>query len=183
MSCVTRGYRSRRSHVTRAWTARPCASTSSKGLQAPRYGPRAPRPQLLDPYRSYLRERVEEYPRIRGTRLLREIRQLGYPGCYSQLTAYLREVRPAPDRGFEHRFETAPGEQAQVDFAQFKTEFTEEPSRIRVVWLFSLVLGYCRWLTGSSSTGSTWPVCCAATCGRSRNSAGCPKKTGMRRLL
>ena len=63
--------------------------------------------------------------------------------------AYLREVHPAPDQGFEHRFETAPGcEQAQVDFAQFKTEFTEEPGRIRVVWLFSLVLGYCRWLTG-----------------------------------
>ena len=119
-----------------------------QGLQAPRYGPRAPRPQLLDPYRGYLRERVEAYPRIRATRLLREIRQLGYPGCYSQLTAYLREVRPAADRGFEHRFETAPGEQAQVDFAQFKTDFTEQPGRVRVVWLFSLVLGYCRWLTG-----------------------------------
>ena len=24
-----------------------------QGLQAPRYGPRAPRPQLLDPYRGY----------------------------------------------------------------------------------------------------------------------------------
>lgn len=43
-----------------------------QGLQAPRYGPRAPRPQLLDPYRAYLRERVEAYPRMRGTRLLRE---------------------------------------------------------------------------------------------------------------
>ena len=30
-----------------------------QGLQGPRYGPRAPRPQLLDPYRAYLRERVE----------------------------------------------------------------------------------------------------------------------------
>ena len=119
-----------------------------QGLQAPRYGPRAPRAQLLDPYRAYLRERVKAYPRIRATRLLREIRQLGYAGCYSQLTAYLRDIRPALDRGFEHRFETAPGEQAQVDFAQFKTDFTEQPGRVRVVWLFSLVLGYCRWLTG-----------------------------------
>ena len=41
-----------------------------------------------------------------------------------------------------------PGEQAQVDFAQFKTEFAEAPGRVRVVWLFSLVLGHCRWLTG-----------------------------------
>ena len=30
-----------------------------QGLQAPRYGPRAPRPQVLDPYRAYLRERVQ----------------------------------------------------------------------------------------------------------------------------
>ena len=55
---------------------------------------------------------------------------------------------PPLDRDFEHLFETAPGEQAQVDFAQFKTDFTHEPGRVRVVWLFSLVLGYSRWLTG-----------------------------------
>ena len=119
-----------------------------QGLQSPRYGPRAPRPQLLDPYRSYLRERIEAYPRMRGTRLLREIQALGYGGGYSQLTGYLREIRPSVDRGFEHRFETAPGEQAQVDFAQFKTVFGDEPGHVRVVWLFSLVLGYSRWLTG-----------------------------------
>jgi transposase len=110
-------------------------------LQAPRYGPRAPRPQLLDPFRAYLRERVETYPRLRGTRLLREIRALRYSGGYTQLTAYLREIRPPADEGFEHRFETAPGEQAQVDFAQFKTEFTDEPGRIQVVseiWLITL---------------------------------------------
>ena len=90
----------------------------------PRYVPRAPRPQRLDPYRAYLREGVEAYPRMRATRLLREIRELGYPGGYSQLTAYPREIPPPLDRRFEHRFETAPGEQAQVDFAQFKTDFT-----------------------------------------------------------
>lgn len=104
-----------------------------QGLQAPRYGPRAPRAQLLDPYRAYLRERVEAYPRMRGTRLLREIRGLGYRGGYTQLTAYLREIRPPAERGFEHRF---------------KTVFGEQPGRVRVVWLFSLVLGHSRWLTG-----------------------------------
>jgi len=119
-----------------------------QGLQAPHYGPRAPRPQLLDPFRPYVRERVQAYPQMRGTRLLREIQALGYDGCYSQLTAYLREVRPSADGGFEHRFETAPGEQAQVDFAQFKTVFSDEPACVRVVWLFSLVLGHSRWLTG-----------------------------------
>jgi transposase len=85
---------------------------------------------------------------MRGTRLLREIRALGYGGGYTQLTTYLREIRPPADAGFEHRFETAPGEQAQVDFAQFKTVFSEEPGQVRIVWLFSLVLGQSRWLTG-----------------------------------
>src|SRR5438270_13573868 len=45
---------------------------------------------------------------------------------------------------FEVRFETPPGEQAQVDFAQFQLVFTDEPSVMRIVWLFSLVLGYSR---------------------------------------
>jgi transposase len=119
-----------------------------QGLKAPRYGPRAPRPQRLDAYRSYVRERVEAYPGMRGTRLLREIRALGYDGCYSQLTEYLREIRPPLETGFEHRFETAPGEQGQVDFAQFKTIFTDEPGVMRIVWLFSLVLGHSRILAG-----------------------------------
>lgn len=119
-----------------------------QGLKAPRYGPRAPRPQRLDPYRPYVRERVEAYPGMRGSRLLREIQALGYDGCYSQLTEYLREIRPSLETGFEHRFETAPGEQGQVDFAQFKTIFTDEPEVVRIVWLFSLVLGHSRVLAG-----------------------------------
>ena len=45
-----------------------------QGLQAPRYDPWAPQPQLVDPNRGYLRERVKAYPQIRATRLLREIR-------------------------------------------------------------------------------------------------------------
>ena len=77
-----------------------------QGLTTPRYGPRAPRPQLLDAYRGYLRERIQAYPTMRGTRLLREIRALGYAGGYTQLTAYLREIRPVAESGFEHRFET-----------------------------------------------------------------------------
>ena len=51
---------------------------------------------------------------------------------------------PAPL--FEVRFETAPGEQAQVDFAHFKVVFDDEPAVRRVVWLFSMVLGHSRFL-------------------------------------
>jgi hypothetical protein len=54
------------------------------------------------------------------------------------------ELRPTPVAGFEHRFETAAGEQAEVDFAQFRTAFTLDPDQIVTLWLFTLVLGYSR---------------------------------------
>ena len=57
---------------------------------------------------------------------------------------FLRDVRPPAEKGYEVRFETAPGEQAQVDFAQFQVVFADEPSQTRVVWLFSMVLGCSR---------------------------------------
>lgn len=120
----------------------------AQGLSAPSYGPRAPRPRRLDPYRDYLRQRLEAVPEIRAARLLRELRALGYSGGYTALTDYVREIRPPRQHGFEHRFETEPGAQAQVDFAQFKTVFRDEPERLRIVWLFSLVLGYSRYLFG-----------------------------------
>jgi Mu transposase, C-terminal domain/Integrase core domain len=42
------------------------------------------------------------------------------------------------------RFETPPGDQAQVDFAQFQLQFTDEPTITRIGWLFSFVLGFRR---------------------------------------
>jgi transposase len=47
---------------------------------------------------------------------------------------------------FEVRFETAAGEQAQVDFAEFKVAFDDEPDRSHRVWLFAMVLGHSRLL-------------------------------------
>ena len=114
------------------------------GLKAPAYGPRRPRPTRLAPFEPYLRERVLAFPGLTGQRLLREIRARGYEGGYTAVTDFLREVRPPAETGHERRFETPPGHQAQVDFAQFQTVFTDEPDVARIVWLFSLVLGHSR---------------------------------------
>jgi transposase len=115
-----------------------------RGLEPPTYGPRKPGPALLDPFTGYLRERVKACPGLTGARLLRELRERGYQGGYTAVTDLLREVRPAADSRFEVRFETAPGEQGQVDFAQFQLVFTDEPTTPRIVWLFSMVPGYSR---------------------------------------
>jgi transposase len=115
-----------------------------RGMEAPVYGPRQPRHTVIDPFTGYLRERVSAYPGLTGKRLLRELREMGYAGGYTAVTDFLRDVRPPSASGFEVRFETGPGEQAQVDFAQFQVVFTDEPTTPRIVWLFSMVLGFSR---------------------------------------
>ena len=52
------------------------------------------------------------------------------------------------------RFETPPGQQAQVDFARFVVQITDEPGVTRIIWPFSLVLGFSRYLLSVSSC--TW---------------------------
>ena len=116
------------------------------GLAPPVYGPRDPRPSILDPYKDYIRGRLAAYERLTASRLLREIRGLGYSGGATTVKDFVRAVRPAQPPAFERRFETAPGRQAQADFAHFKVRFEDDPGRAQVVWLFSMVLGFSRYL-------------------------------------
>jgi transposase len=120
----------------------------ASGLEPAVYGPRPPRARKLQPFEAYLRERLAAVPELTGCRLHREIRERGYCGGYTAVTDLLREVRPVAPAGFEVRFETPAGEQAQVDFAHFQTVFTDEPEVTRTVWLFSLVLGHSRMMWG-----------------------------------
>jgi transposase len=119
-----------------------------RGLDPPAYGPRHPRSTVVTPFAPYLRERIAAFPELTGSRLLREIKELGYTGGYTAVKDFLRTVRPKALQAFERRFETPPGKQAQVDFAYFRTAFTDEPSAERIVWLFSLVLGHSRMMWG-----------------------------------
>ncbi|UUP20090.1 hypothetical protein NTH_04605 (plasmid) [Nitratireductor thuwali] len=118
------------------------------GLEAPSYGPRAPRARVIEPFEVYLRERALAFPDLTGARLLREIREMGYEGGYTAVTDFLRDARPPKRLRFERRFETPPGKQAQVDFAEFAVTFTDEPDAARKAWLFSIILGHSRWLWG-----------------------------------
>ena len=118
------------------------------GVQAPRYGPRAPRVRVIDRFTDYVTQRVQQYPGLSIERLLREIRNMGYPGGRTALGDLVRLVRPRQERHFEVRFETPAGRQAQVDFAHFETVFEDQPQQVRRVWLFSIVLGHSRYLWG-----------------------------------
>jgi transposase len=116
-----------------------------RGLEPPSYGPRPPRMPRVRQFERDLLERLAAYPELSAIRLLRD---LGYGGGYTAVKDFLREIRPSPATGFEVRFETPPGRQAQVDFAHFRAVFTDGSGAEQVVWLFSLVLGHSRMLWG-----------------------------------
>ena len=143
----------------------------AKGLEPPTYKKRAPAPGVIDGFQPYLCERLAAYPTLTARRLFREIKERGYSGGYSVVRDRVRDIRPARTAGYEVRFETPPGEQAQVDFARFEVEFVDEPGVTRIVWLFSMVLGYSRLIWARLSSTRICRASCAATSPPSRRSA------------
>lgn len=102
------------------------------------------RPSKLDQFEPHITRLLERYPAITVQRILEELRQQGYDGGYSILcerVALLRRAKPQKTQWVE-RFETAPGVQAQMDWAVYTIDFTCEGRRR--VNLFSYVLGYSR---------------------------------------
>lgn len=84
-------------------------------VSLPTYGPRQPRKRLIDGHVEYLKQRLEAYPGLTAQRLMREITERGYEGCYSTVRDAVRELRPAGGgRAFAVRFETPPGHQAKA---------------------------------------------------------------------
>jgi transposase len=103
-----------------------------------------PRPAIackIDAFRPIIDTRLAEFPKLTATRLFDEIRCAGYAGGYTQVKEYVRQVRPAPVADPVVRFETPPGHQAQVDFAEFRLPWGKR-------YALLVVLGYSRlmWL-------------------------------------
>jgi transposase len=98
-----------------------------------------PRPTKLDPYKAIIRERLETYPELTAVRLFEEVKAAGYPGSLTQLKVFVRRVRPQPPVEPVVRFETPPGKQAQVDFADFRFPWGKRFGLL-------VVLGYSRLL-------------------------------------
>jgi transposase len=106
----------------------------------PRYGPRAPRPSKLDPFRGYIAQRLQAGV-WNAQVLLRELRQQGYRGGYTLLKDYLQPQRQAARAVAVRRFETAPGHQAQVDWGELG--HLEGDGR-QTLYGFVFTLGYSR---------------------------------------
>ena len=100
------------------------------------------RPRGLDRWESFLRGRAPEVG-FNAAVLHRELQGQGYEGSYPTLVRYLRPWREEAmrDQRSTVRFETAPGEQAQVDWGSAWVWLGEQRVRVH---LFVMVLGYSR---------------------------------------
>lgn len=76
------------------------------------------RAEMLDPYRNFIHATLEQYPRLRATRLHEMIRDRGYNGSVWPVRRFVARMRPSKHEAFL-RLSVLPGEQAQVDWASF----------------------------------------------------------------
>lgn len=105
-------------------------------------GKRRPRGHLLDEWREFLQARAPEVG-FNAVVLTRELGEKGYGGSYAAVLKYVAPWRKSW-RGEDLptvRFETGPGEQAQVDWGSTSLYLGEQRVRIH---LFTMVLGYSR---------------------------------------
>jgi len=119
--------------------------TVNRGIETEKHPKRKQqsRGSILDPYKEYINQRLEKYD-LTASRILREVKERGYPGSYTILRNYVRQVKGAKPRPAFVRFETGPGEQAQMDWSDFG--LVDFDGQKRKLWCFAMVLGYSRTL-------------------------------------
>jgi transposase len=96
-------------------------NTVRRELRSPErrgYAAREVRTALNDAQQAHIARRIEVCPAIRGTIVYAELREsYGYSASYPAFIRHLRQLRPPLIKDPEIRFETAPGEQIQADWA------------------------------------------------------------------
>lgn len=119
-----------------------------KSIWAP-YRREAKHDGLLAAHMDWMAERAVQV-RYSARILYQELRaQRGYVGGYDTVKNAVRPLRAEASSASltQQRFETAPGEQAQVDWGQVKVRFAAGPAEVHI---FVMTLGYSRraWVEG-----------------------------------
>ena len=99
-------------------------------------------PTLLDGERDWLGERVAQV-HYSARILFQELHQRGFQGSYETVKLAVRPLRAAASVAAltQRRFETAPGEQAQVDWGQLTVQLASNRAKVHVL---IMTLGYSR---------------------------------------
>jgi len=117
--------------------------TVKKYLEAPefpKYGSGGRKSGLV-PYQGMIDEWLEKED-YQATRVHELVRGQGFQGGYEMVKRYVREVKQKRDRIAYLRFETLPGQQAQVDFGDF--QIVSADGSVQTLYVFMMVLGYSR---------------------------------------
>ena len=120
-------------------------NTVKKYLQSeeiPKRKPSPLRPSKLDPFKPLLYYLVVEKKVENCEVLLRKLREHGYKGGKSILKDYVKTLRPPKEPPAVMRYETFPGEQAQVDFGECK--FKDASGNVKKLYCFVMTLSYSR---------------------------------------
>jgi transposase len=106
----------------------------------------------IDRFERYLKQRMNEG--VYNTRkLYRELRERGYTGGLTQVIVYVQPYRPRHTESVVMRFETEPGQQAQVDWGYFGT--MEHEGRQRKLYVFVMTLCWSRAMYVEFTVNST----------------------------
>ncbi|MEE9303408.1 MAG: IS21 family transposase [Thiotrichaceae bacterium] len=91
-------------------------------VNKPIYQSRPDKPHKLDPFKVYIKERIESALPIHlsAVVIMREIKEQGYDGSITRLREHLVQLRGSHVAPEIIRFETAPGKQMQVDWGQMR---------------------------------------------------------------
>jgi transposase len=98
------------------------------------------KPEKLSPFKSYIRQRMEEGC-MNAVVIMDELRAVGYTGGITILRDFMKPLRPQVSSKATVRFETPPGRQAQVDWGEFRVDWHGKKKRL---YAFVMVLGYSR---------------------------------------
>lgn len=120
---------------------------------------RQPKLRKIDAYIPYLEKRMAAGV-FNGQKLYQEIQALGYTGKDRQVRHFIQPYRQAQHHQATMRFETEPGQQAQVDWGAFGTIIHE--GRQRRLYAFVMTLGWSRamYLEFTVSADIAWWLRC-----------------------
>jgi transposase len=133
--------------------------TIRKYLSEPRirvYGPRAPRPTALAPYKAFIEKKLQDGV-WNGVVLHGLLKEQGYEGGYTAIKDYLRPLRQEAQRVAVRRFETPPGKQGQVDWGDLGDIIAADGNK-QSISTFVLTLGNSRAMFADLTTNQKLPT-------------------------
>jgi len=114
-----------------------------KKNKTPKYIRKLKKDSKLKNYIEYIDSRLEKY-NLTSWKLFEEIKKQGYTGKYGIVNNFVKKQKKNLRKKAYIRFETLPGEQAQVDWGYMGQIYDNQLKKYIKIYCFVIVLGYSR---------------------------------------